>query len=115
MATKPTREQERGAELITGALLAIAEAARLDGRSRLDAAGFQALVDLASLASSAIDREALVGRALATRIKRLGLPSDTADLLALTDPDFDPLLALTQDDAAFRERVARAEAELGEA
>ncbi len=114
MATKPTRGQEAAADVLAGALLAIAEAARLDGRSGLEPPKFVDLAGRVAAVSSAIGRDEIVARALEARGRSLGLRSGTADLLMLVDAVGDPLAALLGDDEAFRGLVARAEAELGE-
>ncbi len=114
MATKPTRQQDQAADKLAGVLGAIAEAARLDGRGPLDPPGFADLAARVARVSSAFDLDAIVGRALEARGKALGLRSGTAELLTLVELDVQPLPSLLLDDGAFRDLVARAEAELGE-
>ncbi len=114
MATKPTRQQDQAADKLAGIILAIAEAARLDPRSPIDAAGFADLASRVARVSSAFPLDAIVARALDARGKSLGLRSGTADLLTLVEVDVQPLSSLLLDDDAFRGLVARAEAELGE-
>ncbi len=114
MATKPTRLQDRACDLLAGALLAIAEAARLDGRGSLDARAFGELSALAGRASSTFGLDAIVARALESRGKALDLRAGTAELITLLDPDRRPLDLLLLDDDGFRELVARLDEELGE-
>lgn len=114
MSTKPTRLQERAGDLLAEALLAIAEASRLDHRGSLDPASFAELAARAARASSAFDLEAIVARALEGRGRSLGLRAGTAELITLLDPDRRPLDLLLLSDDDFRELVARLDEELGE-
>ena len=114
MATKPTRLQERSCDLLAEALLAIAEAARLDGKGSLDHAAFAGIAALARRASSAFDLDAIVARALEGRGRSLGLRAGTAELVTLLDPGRRPLDLLLLPDDGFRELVARLDEELGE-
>lgn len=114
MATKPTRLQERAGGLLAEALLAVAGAARLDGKGSLDARAYAELAGLAARASSAFDLDAIVSRALEGRGRSLGLRDGTAEMITLLDPDRRPLDLLLLDDEGFRELVARLDEELGE-
>jgi hypothetical protein len=114
MATKPTRQQERAADILAESLAAIAGAARLDGKATLDRAAFASLAALVARASSAFDLDAIVARALEARGRSLGLRAGTAELVTLLDDGPRPLDLLLLDDDGFRERVARLDAELGE-
>ncbi len=114
MATKPTREQDLACDKLAQALLLIAEAARLDGRSPIDRSGLAEVARLLARASSAFDRDAIVARALESRGRALGLRSGTAELLTLVEGDVEPLAAFLLADDDFRAAVAKAEAELGE-
>lgn len=114
MATKPTRLQDRACDLLAEALLAIADAARVDGRGTLDPSAFAELADRAARASSAFGLDTIVSRALEGRGRALGLRSGTAELVTLLDPDRRPLDLLLLDDDAFRELVARLDEELGD-
>ena len=111
MATKPTRLQERACDLLAEALLAIADAARLDGRGSLDPAAFAELADRAVRASSAFGLDAIVARTLEGRGRSLGLRAGTAELITLLDPGRRPLDLLLLTDDAFRELVARLDEE----
>lgn len=114
MATKPTRLQDRACDLLAEALLAIAEAARLDGKGHLDSAAFAQLAGLAAGASSAFGLDAIVARALEGRGRTLALRSGTAELVTLLETGRPPLDLLLLSDDAFRDLVARLEEELGE-
>jgi hypothetical protein len=114
MATRPTRLQERACDLLAEALLAVAEAARLDGKGSLDSRGYAELAGLTARATSAFDLEIIVARALEARGRALGLRSGTAELLTLLDSERRPLDLLLLTDDEFREQVARLDEELGE-
>ncbi len=114
MATKPTRQQDRACEKLARALLDVAEAARLDGRSPFGRADLAEVARLSARASTAFGLDAIVVRALEARARSLGLRSDTAELLTLIEGDVDPLGSLLLADDDFRGLVARAEAELGD-
>ncbi len=100
---------------LAAALLAIAEASRLDGRSTLDARAFAEVAERIARASSAFDLGTIVARALESRGRALDLRAGTAELLTLLDTDARPLDRLLLPDDAFREAVALLDAELGEA
>jgi hypothetical protein len=114
MSTKPTRQQARGADLLAQALLLIAEAARLDGRSPLDRAGLAELVRRVAGVSTAFDLDAILARALEARGQALGLRSGTAELLTLVESEVEPIASLFLPEDDFKALVAGAEAELGE-
>jgi hypothetical protein len=114
MATKPTRSQDRGCDLLADALLAVAEAARLDGRDPIDAPRWAAIARAIASASTAFGLDEVVARALEARAKALGLRSGTAELLTLVEGPISPLECLRIDDDALRAEVARAEEELGD-
>ncbi len=114
MATKPTRLQERAADLLSEALLSVLQAARIDGKGSLDPAAFTALGELAARASSAFDLDTIVARALELRGKSLGLRAGTAELVTLLDPERRAVELLLLDDDGFRDLVARLDEELGE-
>ncbi len=114
MATRPTRQQDQACDGIARALLEIAGAARLDGRSAFGRAEFAEVVRLAARASSAFTPDAIFLRALESRVGSLGLRSDAVELLTLVDEDVDPVAALLLNDEDFRALVVRAEEALGE-
>jgi hypothetical protein len=114
MSTKPTRQQDKAAHHLAQSLLLITEAARLDGRSPLDAQGFAELAGRISKVSTAFDLEEIVARALEARGQSLGLRAGTAELITLIEDSVEPLATLLRSDEEFKELVARAEAELGE-
>lgn len=114
MATKPTRQQDRGCNLLADALLAVAEAARLDGRDPLDRPKWGAVAKSIASASSAFSLDEIAGRALEKRARGMGLPATTADLLSLVDDEMTPLDALWLDDDTLRDVVAKADEELGD-
>lgn len=111
--TKPTREQQRAAELLAGALLTTTKAARLDGRAAFAPTDLKALLALLTRASSAFPAEAIVARALEARALELSLPPGTTELLTLLDTVGDPLQLLLLDDPGFRRVVEEAEQALG--
>ena len=65
--TKPTKLQEQACDRLAEALLLVAEASRLDGRSAFGAKDFRQLADLAARASSAFGLDVIVARALVNR------------------------------------------------
>jgi hypothetical protein len=114
MSTKPTRQQDRACDHLAHALLLIAEAVRLDGRTPFDRVEFAEVARRAARASTAFDLDAIVARALESRGQSLGLRSGTAELLTLIEDGVEPLASLLLGDDDFKGLVARAEAELGE-
>jgi hypothetical protein len=114
MSTKPTRQQARGADLLAQALLLIAEAARLDGRSLIEGADLADLARRVARVSTAFDFDAILTRALESRGQGLGLRSGTAELLTLVEGVGEPIATLWLADEEFKTIVAEAEAQLGE-
>jgi hypothetical protein len=114
MSTKPTRQQDRGCDKLAEALLLIAEATRLDGRSPIDRVELAELARRITRASTAFDLDTILARALESRGKALGLRSGTAELLTLIEDNLEPIATLLLSDDEFKELVARAEEELGE-
>jgi hypothetical protein len=114
MSTKPTRQQDRACDHLARALLLIAEAVRLDGRTSFDRVELAEVARRVARASTAFELDAILARALEARGGALGLRSGTAELLTLIEGDVEPLAALLLDDEDFKGLVARAEAELGE-
>ncbi|MCA1685345.1 MAG: hypothetical protein LC745_05060 [Planctomycetia bacterium] len=112
--TRPTRGQELGCDRLAEALLAVTEAARLDGRSAFDAADLREVAGRLSRATSAFGLDVIVARALERRGRALGLRAGTAELLTLMDGEVPPLEMLRLSDDAFRARVEAVEQELGE-
>ncbi len=113
MATLPTRLQQQARDRLADALLATAEASRLDGAGRLDDAGFRAIAERLAQVASAFSFDEIVARALEARTRTLKLPTGSADLIALNSDSVDPLLALRLDDDSLVELVHRLEEELG--
>jgi len=113
MATLPTRLQQQARDRLADALLAVAEADRLDGVHRLDDSGFREIAARLARVSSAFSLDEIVTRALETRTRALKLPTGSADLIGLNSETVDPLLALRLDDPALGELVRRLEEELG--
>ena len=114
MSTKPTRQQERGCDQLAQSLLLIAEAARLDGRTTFDRSELAEVARRIARASTAFGVDEILARALEARGKALGLRSGTAELLTLVNGEVEPIATLLLSDDDFKERVAEAEAELGE-
>jgi hypothetical protein len=114
LSTKPTRQQDRASNHLAQALLLITEAARLDGRSPLDGKELGEVARRIARVSTVFDLDAILARALESRGQSLGLRSGTAELITLIEDGVDPLATLLLSDEAFKELVARAEAELGE-
>ncbi len=114
MSTKPTRQQVRGGELLSQALLLIAESARLDGKAATDRAAWSDLAAKVGRVSTAISFDEILSGALESRGKGLGLRSGTAELLTLVEGEVPPLMSLLLGDEEFRALVEAAEAELGE-
>jgi hypothetical protein len=94
--------------------LLISEAARLDGRSPVDAKEFAELARRVTKVSTAFGLDEILARALESRGQALGLRSGTAELITLIEEGVEPLATLLLSDEDFKELVARAEAELGE-
>ncbi len=113
MATKPTREQQLARDLLADALRAIAQAAQLDGRGRLDADDLRELARLIAQVSSAYSLDQIVALALEARGQTLGLSSGTGDLLSLNADTVDPLQSLRCANDEFVDLVKRLEQELG--
>src|SRR4051794_22967712 len=114
MATKPSRRQQQACDHLAEALALAAEAARLDGQGRFDAADLREVAARLARASSAFPLDALVARALERRGRALGLPASAAELLTLLDAEIAPLDMLLLPDEDFRGLVERLEGELGE-
>jgi hypothetical protein len=112
--TKPTRGQEQACDKLAEALISIAEAVRLDGKSTFGPAELRVMLAALVKASTAFGPDTIVARALERRGRLLGLRSGTSELLTLLDNDLPPLDALLLSDDAFRARVEAVEAELGE-
>jgi hypothetical protein len=114
MATKPTREQERAADLLAQALLTITEAARLDGRGGLGEGALREIAERLARASSTFDLDVIVNRALEARGRAIGLRSGCSDLLGLFEDQVRPFDLLLKSDDEFKEFIARLEEELGD-
>ncbi len=114
MSTKPTRQQDKGANHLAQSLLLITEAARLDGRSPLDSQELAELGRRIARVSTAFSLDEILARALESRGQALGLRSGTAELITLIEAGVEPLATLLLNDEDFKGLVARAEAELGE-
>ena len=114
--TKPTKTQELARERIAQALLLVAEAARLDGVVKLDAAGWADLAGRIARISSAFTFDQILERALERRGESLKRRSGTGELLMLVEVDdgVTPLQMLLLDDASFDARVKAAEESLGD-
>src|SRR5438309_977662 len=112
--TKPTRLQEQGCDRLAEALLAVTEAARLDGRAAFDRGDLLALAERLARATSAFGLDVIVARALERRGRSLGLRAGTAEMLTLLEVDTPPLEMLLLSDDEFRARVAAVEEELGD-
>lgn len=113
MATKPTRQQQLAGDRLADALVAIAEASRLDGNARLGADDLRQLTRLLAQVSSAFPLDQIVARALETRARSLGLSSGAADLIGLNSDTVDPLQTFRLGDAEFTDLVKKLEEELG--
>jgi len=113
MATKPTRLQDQACDKLAAALVAITDAARLDGKAALDATTLKEIAVRMARASSAFDLDTIVARALESRGRGLGLRSGTAELITLLDSESEPLETLLGTDDDFRALVAQLEDELG--
>ncbi len=114
MSTKPTRQQDRAGNQLAQSLLLITEAARLDGRSPLDAKELGEVARRIARVSTAFSLDEILARALESRGESLGLRSGTAELITLIEEGVEPLATLLLNDDDFKKLVARAEAELGE-
>jgi hypothetical protein len=113
MATNPTRLQQQAADRLAGALNAITEAFRLDGRGTLGADDLRQVARLIGGISSAFSLDYIVARALDSRARSLGLSSGTADLIGLNADTVDPLQTLRLPDDDFVALVQKLEEELG--
>lgn len=113
MATNPTRQQQQACDLLSEALLAIAQAAHLDGKAKLDADDLQQFGRLLAQVSSAFPLDHIVARSLELRAKALGLSAGTADLIGLNSDTIDPLQTFRLGDAEFLELVKKLDEELG--
>jgi hypothetical protein len=114
MATKPTKMQQKACDDLAEALVLITQAARLDGMSKLDAAGLGVIADQLAHATSALSLDEIVARALERRGRYLELPGTTVELLTLVEADMKPLEMLLLSDDEFKALVERIQEELGE-
>ena len=114
--TKPTKAQEQARERIAQALLLASEAVRLDGVTKLDAAGWADLASRIARLSSAFTLDQILERALERRGESLKLRSGTGELLMLVEVEggIPPLQMLLLDDPSFDSRVKAAEESLGD-
>ena len=113
MATLPSRLQQRARDHLAEALYRITEAARLDGKGKLDQPD---LADLARLIGRSRRHSASIRSwpgALELKAKGVGLTSERAELITLMDIDLAPLNMLLLDDDEFKDLVARMDEELG--
>jgi len=113
MATKPTRQQVEACDQFAEALVLITQAARLDGKGKLDRGDLAEIASRLAQASPAFGLDGIVARAMERRGRSLGLPSSTVEMLTLLE-DVKPLDALLLTDEGFRELVERVNEELGE-
>ncbi|MDR3617718.1 MAG: hypothetical protein P4L85_00065 [Paludisphaera borealis] len=113
MATKPTRQQVEACDQFAEALVLLTQAARLDGKGKLDRGDLSEIASRLAQASPAFGLDGIVARAMERRGRLLGLPSSTVELLTLVE-DVKPLDALLLTDEDFRELVERVNEELGE-
>jgi hypothetical protein len=113
MATKPTRQQVEACDRFAEALVLITQAARLDGKGKLDRNDLGEIASRLAQASPAFGLEGIVARAMERRGRSLGLPSSTVELLALVE-GVNPLDSLLLTDGEFRELVERVNEELGD-
>jgi hypothetical protein len=113
MATKPTREQVKACDQFGEALVLITQAARLDGKGKLDRDDLNAIAGRLAQASPAFGLDQIVMKALERRSLSLGLSASTVELLTLLE-ETKPLEMLLLTDEGFRELVDRANEELGE-
>ena len=113
MATKPTRDQVRACDQFADALLLITQAARLDGRGKLDRDDLAMIATRLAGASPAYGLDGIVAVALERRGLAMGLPPGTAELLTLLETGTRPLEALLLPNDEFRAFVERVQEELG--
>ena len=113
--TKPTKAQEQARERIAQTLLLAAEAVRLDGVTKLDAAAWADLAGGLARLSSVFSLDQILQLALDRRGEALRLQGGTGELLMLLESETGnsclPMLLL--DDQAFVERVKAADESLG--
>jgi hypothetical protein len=114
MATKPTRMQQQACDNLAEALVLITEAARIDGKGKLDQEDLDVIAGRLAQVSSAFSLDEIVARALERRAKLLGLPTSAAELLTLLDAEIRPLEMLLLPDDEFKALVERMQEELGE-
>src|SRR5215217_4769069 len=114
MATKPTRMQQQACDCLAQALVLMTEAARLDGKGKLDREGLDVIAARMTQVTSAFSLDEIVVKALERRGAGLGQPLRAAELLTLLESDLGPLEMLLLADDEFRALVERMEEELGE-
>ncbi len=109
--TKPTRGQQQARALLAQAILAICEAARLDGNVKFSAASLREAIERLAKASSAFSTEEIVLTALEQRLKGLGYSVGSVELLTLVEQPLSTLEMLHLDDEQLKRLVAAAEEE----
>ncbi len=114
MSTKPTRQQDRGCDQLAQALLLIAEAARLDGRSPLDRASWPN-----SPGGSPGPRPRSTSTRSSPGPSKQGARRSASDRARPScsrsiEGEVEPLATLLLSDDEFKALVAKAEEELGE-
>jgi len=113
MATLPSRLQQQARDHLAEALYRITEAARLDGKGRLDQPDLAGLARLIGQVSSAFSLDQIVAKALELKAEGVGLSPGRAELITLMDVDISPVSMLLLDDDEFKGLVARIVDELG--
>jgi hypothetical protein len=106
--------QQQACDQLAEALVLITEAARLDGKGKLDADDLGVIAGKLAQTCSAFELDVIVTRALERRAKNLGLPSSAAELLTLLETESTPLATLLLPDDEFKALVERMQEELGE-
>ena len=114
MATNPTKLQHQAKGMLADALNLVAEAARLDGRSPIDAQAWAVLASQVVRASSAFGLDAIVALALERRAVALGVAATTAEMLTLAESKVRPLDMLRLPDDEFLALAATLDADLGD-
>jgi hypothetical protein len=114
MATHPTKSAQHACDKLAEALVRVTDAARLDGRGSLNEQSLTEIAQRLGRVTSSFSHDEIVRRALARRVRELGLAENAVELLTLIESDVTPLAMLLLGDDELCGLIARVEEELGD-